>query len=310
MNQQRKLPYLVAMLALLVPGYCGCQSGTPTMDWSRLNPFPAKAETEPEYEQPLRMAVIWKETTLSAPGKKPTRGFGGRIYFYGEESEPIRANGQLTIYAFDDSETDPEQTSAVPQRKYVFKAEHLQQHHSITDIGSSYSVWVPWDEVGGMRRTISLLPVFNPDGGKIIQADQSIAVLPGRTTEQDDFSGRSSVRQVSASIEADQHVASASHAAQSASGDIRNGRPQATTIRVPRSLANGMKQLNQREPQMPARPRQTRDKESELSQQEVAQQQQLMQRVSGEQLQVQTLGQHAEKERSRPVAFGQPGSYR
>lgn len=143
------------------------------MPWSS-----SKEKKEKKFETPKSMAVIWTDSVYTQAGARPTRGFGGRFYFYGEENKPIEVDGELVIYGYDDSSDDD--MRKVADRKFVFSREDLARHHSKTELGPSYSFWVPWDELGGERKTISLLPVFKAGEGIPVRGEQSINVLPGR----------------------------------------------------------------------------------------------------------------------------------
>ena len=241
----------VAAAALLVAS--GCQS---TGSTAKYNPFAmfgnnAKSKANSsgdgtdgvDFSKPVRMAVIWNETAVAPPaGGQATRGFGGRVYFYDNNNEPVRVNGQLHVYAYDDTGED-DQSQRVPDREYIFKADKLQARFSETSIGPSYNVWLPWDKVGGYRKTVSLIPVFKPEDGFVVRSEQSLAILPGRdpnNTIEGFDSGRSMVRQVNAVIEGNQSVKGSLIDGQANSSPGK--RRQATTIRVPKRLANRMRQ--------------------------------------------------------------------
>ena len=111
-----------------------------------------------------RMVGTWTDTVLHQSGKKPQRGFGGRLIFYGKEAEkPVLVDGQLVIYAFD--ETNREPTDNKPTRRYVFPPDQMSRRMSKTELGPSYSFWLPWDEVGGPQTEISLIARFEPKDG-------------------------------------------------------------------------------------------------------------------------------------------------
>lgn len=178
----------IAFFAAAIVLLAGCQMSQTVSDLS-LKPFKGSSEPEIEFGQPLRMAIIWKESAVTAPGKKPVRGFGGRVYFYDEENETIRVDGELTVYAFDDT-NDHAVKARQPDRKYIFRASELQEHYGQTGLGDSYNIWIPWDEVGGPRKTISLVPIFKPEGGMVPKSDQSIAILSGTTPEEETGNSR------------------------------------------------------------------------------------------------------------------------
>jgi hypothetical protein len=94
-------------------------------------------------EKPDRVIALWSDTILTRSDTPPVRGFGGRLMFYeGKKEKPVKVDGVLVVYAFDEGGRDP--NSARPDRKYVITAEQLPAHYSKSKIGHSYSVWIPW----------------------------------------------------------------------------------------------------------------------------------------------------------------------
>src|SRR5205085_4671771 len=114
---------------------------------------------------PMKVVACWTDTIMQTEGKPSMRGFGGRLSFYTQsEVKPIKVDGTLVIYAFD--ETDGNTTKVTPDRKFVFDREQLKKHDTKDDRGHSYSFWIPWDLAGGEQREISLIARFTPiDGG-------------------------------------------------------------------------------------------------------------------------------------------------
>ena len=117
-------------------------------------------------EQPLRVETTWVDTILTKPDEKPIRGFGGRLYFFGPHNsqEPVKVEGTLVVYAFNETNRDP--TNVVPDRKIVYSTKDFKELHSKTKLGHSYSVWVPWGEAGGPRTKISLIAQLRPHEGR------------------------------------------------------------------------------------------------------------------------------------------------
>jgi len=145
----RRLRYPL-LLGLIVGSISGC------CEWSCKKPQWLYGKDEPR--TPVKVVAMWKDTILyRADQPQPVRGFGGRLMFYGEKSEkPVKVEGTLTVYAFD--ETHSKKEDPRPTRKYVFTAEQFALHYSKSDIGHSYSVWLPWDAEEargtGRRRTM------------------------------------------------------------------------------------------------------------------------------------------------------------
>ncbi|MEX2286156.1 MAG: hypothetical protein WD648_03640, partial [Planctomycetaceae bacterium] len=131
---------------------------------------------------PERLTAMWTDTVLSQPGKLGVRGFGGRLMFYGRGREkPVKVDGTLMVYAYDDTGAGPMQTP--PTRKFVFPAEQLNDHYSESMLGHSYSFWLPWDKVGGEPRHISLIARFEPLKGPPIKSEITRHILPGIPSE-------------------------------------------------------------------------------------------------------------------------------
>jgi hypothetical protein len=132
--------------------------------------------------KPDKIVALWNDTVLTQAGRPPLRGFGGRLMFYeGKKEDPIKVEGTLVVYAFD--ETDRAANNARPDRKYAFTPQQLPLHYSKSKIGHSYSVWLPWDEVGGLQKEITLIVRFLPKEGAPAIGEPARQLLPGRVPE-------------------------------------------------------------------------------------------------------------------------------
>ena len=128
---------------------------------------------------PERVVATWVDTVLQQPGEPTLRGFGGRIYFYDKEIDPLAVEGRLVVYAFDESDRAP--TDHRPTRRFIFPPEQMALHQSESEIGVSYSFWLPWDEVGGEPADVTLIARFEPlDGSGLIVSEPARQGLPGR----------------------------------------------------------------------------------------------------------------------------------
>jgi hypothetical protein len=123
--------------------------------------------------------VIWTDAVATTAGQAPIRGFGGRLMFYeGNNDAPVKVEGTLVVYAFDETNRDP--NNAKPDCKYVITQEQLSKHYSKSKVGHSYSMWVPWDRAGGMQKEITLIVRFEPKIGPPVIGDQCHQMLPGK----------------------------------------------------------------------------------------------------------------------------------
>jgi hypothetical protein len=142
------------------------------------NTWPFRDKDKPQEGMPVRMVGTWTDTVMTQSGQKPQRGFGGRLLFYDKEGKnPILVDGQLVVYAFD--ETNRQATDNKPTRRYVFPADQMSIHMSKCEMGASYSFWLPWDEAGGPKTEVSLICRFEPKGGAVVTGEQTKHLLPG-----------------------------------------------------------------------------------------------------------------------------------
>lgn len=167
-----------ACLLLVTLLLSGCQTihapASSAWSWNPLSRFKSKP-----IPQATRIVAIWSPDVLNTQGQESTQGFGGRLYFYDAENKTVPVDGQLIIHAYDDS-NNTESDETTPDKKFVFTAEQLKRHHGTSELGSSYSIWIPWQPVGGMQRQISLVPTFNSPTGVRLVGHQTQNLLPGK----------------------------------------------------------------------------------------------------------------------------------
>lgn len=163
---------LLLLAACLSAGHTGCTL-------MALNEM-SFTKKEPKFQTPRQMVPVWSDTVLHQPGEPATRGFGGRVMFYGEDKhKPILVEGSLVVYAWDDSKGSMERA---PDRKYVFPTEKLQTHYSQSRLGHSYSFWVPWDEAGGPLKQLTLISRFVSTEGTEMTSSPAHVVLQGASS--------------------------------------------------------------------------------------------------------------------------------
>ncbi len=147
----------------------------------------------PPLAVPDRILAIWSDTVLHQAGSPGIRGFGGRLYFYKDTgNDTVEVDGSVTVYVFDSETRDPIHTA--PLKKYVVTSDQLASHHSKTSLGHSYSIWVPWDRVGGPNRTLSLVVRFDGREGGTVLGQPLTKQLPGVRSKD---SAPSPIRKVS-----------------------------------------------------------------------------------------------------------------
>jgi len=184
MNHSKINRPLASLIALVLLGLCviattGCVTAGPKFasDWTM--PWSKKDKPPKPYPNPTKMAVTWTPDTLVQSGRTPTRGFGGRLFFYDEKVRAVPVEGDLTVHAFAENPDG----SIGEVKRYHFTAEQFTRHFSQTDLGASYSIWIPWDAVGGEQMRVSLVPSFRTAKGNLVQGETALVGLPGRRRE-------------------------------------------------------------------------------------------------------------------------------
>ena len=140
-----------------------------------------KGDDQEPYPNPVKMAATWSPDTLMQSGRMPTRGFGGRLFFYDEKSRTVPVDGTLVVHGFDEEAANP----AEGVKRFEFTPEQFTKHFSNSDLGASYSIWIPWDAVGGERKRISLVASFKTAEGKPVQGSPAMVMLPGAEPSSD-----------------------------------------------------------------------------------------------------------------------------
>ena len=168
----RRSSLLVLLAAFIAPLLAGCSS----WNWTKTKHtvMPWTADNDPQ--TPTKVVAIWTDSVASPAG---VRGLGARLMFYNKDpAKPVKVDGSLNVYAFDETGRKPDNTK--PDRKYVFTAEELAKHYSKSEIGHSYSIWIPWDKVDNPATSISLIVRFIPKtGNSVVVSEQATHFLPG-----------------------------------------------------------------------------------------------------------------------------------
>lgn len=240
----RRLFSILGVLACIASA-TGCAS----MQFEKQLPW---LDSGPTDLRPTRMIATWTETVYSEAGRPPVRGFGSRMYFFNRQDEPIPVDGQLVVYAYDDSKADSQ--TNVPDWKFAFTPEQLKNHQIPSELGPSYNVWLPFDAVGGFERKITMYPFLTSDNGDMVRGQPTSVVLPGKkvlseeqrrgfyvpqtsldpTAETGELQEKGTIRQ--ATYEAGERPKSG-FPEDPRRGLSRRSGLKTTTIQVPRSLA-------------------------------------------------------------------------
>ncbi|MEO8271942.1 MAG: hypothetical protein ABI557_19620 [Aureliella sp.] len=173
----------VALICVLTLANCGCNvfgskpKGAADKSWSISKLW------KKEYQKPSSLSVIWSPDVLTLTGKPPTRGFGGRVFFYNDRTQAVPVEGDLIVHGYRGDPMLGESEQVQADKTFRFTAEQLIGHFSPTDLGASYSVWIPWDAADGLRQEITLIPTFKGLDGQIVQGAPAKLFLPGRSID-------------------------------------------------------------------------------------------------------------------------------
>ena len=199
MNRINLTVSLCAVLVAFAIANTGCSSMPAKGSLASKMPWSKKNKKPEPYPNPARMATTWTPDTLVQTGRTPTRGFGGRLFFYDEKTRAVPVEGELTVHAFAEG-ADGSQGEV---KRYHFTPEQFTQHFSQTDLGASYSVWIPWDAVGGDQTRVSLVPSFRAKSGKLVQGEQALVGLPGKRRDAEKIAARPNAASILAASKGD-----------------------------------------------------------------------------------------------------------
>ncbi len=149
------------------------------------------------YQTPSTISVIWSPDVLTMTGKPPTRGFGGRVFFYNARSQAVPVEGELIVHGYRGDPMVGESEQVKADKKFAFTAEQLTSHFSPSELGASYSIWIPWDGADGYRTEVTLIPTFKVKDGGIVQGAPAKLNLPGRSLDGKDNAASSHTQTVS-----------------------------------------------------------------------------------------------------------------
>jgi len=137
--------------------------------------WPARQEKP---QQPSNVVALWTEGVAHQSGGLAVRGFAGRVIFYDATgATPVKVDGTLTVYAFDEAGRGKSDTK--PDRKYVFTPEQLANHYDPVKVGPAYAIWIPCDQADGFRKETSLIVRFTPRRGTLVVGEMAKLVLSG-----------------------------------------------------------------------------------------------------------------------------------
>ena len=165
---------------------CGCLllslTGCVTLHF----PFGKNHMQKASARNPVTQIIcIWQPSEGRDPNGMPCRGFAGQILFLaGRNSLPVKVEGDVRIYLFDDQGTSEEQTK--PMHQYDFDSTSWSVHLTKGTLGPTYSVFVPYTRRGTYEAKCALRVRLNSSDQPAVFSDMASIPLDGRTKKSVD----------------------------------------------------------------------------------------------------------------------------
>lgn len=190
MNRCCRWPLLVVVTLL-----CGCTSFD-------LNLADFRPGTEEDLTAQVHSIVcLWEAAEGVGLDGLPTRGFAGQILFFTRDrAEPVRVNGDVRVYVFDDQGSLEEQSR--PLHQFDFPAEAWNVFLHKTNVGPSYQLFIPYTRKGGAFAECALRVRLSSEGRMPVYSKMATVTLPGRRTTAAKTSGEARSRSESRAIDA------------------------------------------------------------------------------------------------------------
>jgi|GEM_PF-1304573 len=145
---------------------------------SSIKDFQKKLFQKKKNRIPVRCDVRWEAAKGPKLNGQPGRGFRGWVNFFAPGSpEPVKVDGDVRIYVFDDQGTIEEQ--AKPIHQFDFNAVTWNAYLYKKEIGPTYGLFVPYTRPNNLEAKVSLMIRLKPKIGSVIYSDMVTIHLPG-----------------------------------------------------------------------------------------------------------------------------------
>ena len=170
----------IGLFACLCSGLAGCSS----LNVSKL--LPSKMPEATSKNPVSAILAIWEPSEGQGVDQLPSRGFAGQILFITRRNaEPVKINGDVRIYVFDDAGDDSKQGEPIHQ--FDFSAEAWNRHLQTNSLGPSYHCFIPYTRKDNSSQTHCTLRVrLTTESGRTTYSDMVSVVLPGPERKDED----------------------------------------------------------------------------------------------------------------------------
>lgn len=174
---QRQLQLLLLAVVVMASG---CQQ------MLKLRPGMGRPTPEASAAHPVFEAIcLWEQGEGNGLDGLPTRGFVGQVMFFAHGIDvPVRVDGDLMVYVFDDVGTEEEQQKPIHQ--FEFNSVAMKAFLTETNVGTAYQFFIPYTRKGAQKATCSLRVRLTPKTGNPVYSKMSSIVLAGKTPRKPD----------------------------------------------------------------------------------------------------------------------------
>lgn len=163
-------------LVLLLP-IIAASSGCATMNW----PWAKDRQPRASAKNPVaQILCLWEPSRGRDADGMPCRGFAGQIIFLGNRNAaPVAIDGSMRFYVFTDGGNLEERTTP---RMWDFDSESWNRHMTVSALGPTYSVFIPFTGDQTTQVTCSVRARLTPEVGQVTFSETASVILPGRKT--------------------------------------------------------------------------------------------------------------------------------
>ncbi|MEW4526754.1 hypothetical protein [Maioricimonas sp. JC845] len=166
---------LLGLICLTMLVTTGCQSLDLFSNLSGKKPL-----LEADAEHPaVEVLCFWEPAEGRGLDNLPTRGFAGQVLFFcAGRTEPVKVEGDVRVYLFDDQGKVEEQSRPIHQ--FDFPAEVWNTYLRETNVGAAYQLFIPYTRKGIHEAECSLRVRFTPTNGLPLYSKMATITLPGK----------------------------------------------------------------------------------------------------------------------------------
>ncbi|MDA1015745.1 MAG: hypothetical protein O3A00_14985 [Planctomycetota bacterium] len=166
--------------------FVGCTSPMNLTPWKTSIPE-AKAK-----DPVVEILGLWQPAEGTGLDGLPSRGFAGQLLFFTRGSKtPVKVNGDVRIYVFDDVGSPEQQSTPIDQ--FDFIEDTWQVHLHMGTLGPSYNVFIPYSRSSNKNQVkCSLRVKLMPEDGPTLFSETVSVTLAGPLTEE--MRGRAGLR--------------------------------------------------------------------------------------------------------------------